>query len=60
MRSVIDVMETEKLLNSGASVDVLPSGASFLVQLGDDARPASPAEFLQAGEQAQTGPPPMP
>jgi len=41
--SVIEVMETEKLLKSGARIDVLPSGASMLVQLGDDRQvPAVP------------------
>ena len=33
LEAVIDVMETEKLLASRATVDVLPPGASFLVQL---------------------------
>jgi regulator of protease activity HflC (stomatin/prohibitin superfamily) len=59
LRSVIDVMETEKLLNSGASVDVLPSGASFLVQLGDEPRAATSREVLHTGEPYQPGPPPM-
>ena len=35
MRTVIDVMETEKLLESGAGVDVMPDNASFIVQLGE-------------------------
>lgn len=35
LRAVIDVMETEKLLKSGARVDVMPGNASFIVQLGD-------------------------
>ena len=34
--AVIEVMETEKLLGSGARVDVLPKGASMLVQLGSE------------------------
>jgi regulator of protease activity HflC (stomatin/prohibitin superfamily) len=59
LRSVIDVMETEKLLNSGASVEVLPSGASFLVQLGDEPRAATSREVLHTGEPYQPGPPPM-
>lgn len=33
--AVIEVMETEKLLESGASVDLLPRGSQTLVQLGD-------------------------
>ena len=59
LRAVIEVMETEKLLNSGASVDVLPSGASFLVQLGDNAGPASSGEILDAGGGRHQGPPAM-
>ena len=45
MRTVIDVMETEKLLDSGARVDVMPADASFIVQLGDqkETGPATPA-----------------
>jgi hypothetical protein len=35
--AVIDVMETEKLLASGARVEVLPKDASLLVQLGQAA-----------------------
>ena len=35
--AVIDVMEIEKLLASEAKVDVLPEGASVLLQLGQDA-----------------------
>ena len=35
MRTVIEVMEIEKLLESGAGVDVMPDNASFIVQLGD-------------------------
>jgi regulator of protease activity HflC (stomatin/prohibitin superfamily) len=33
LEAVIKVMETEKLLESGAKVDVLPAGANMLVQL---------------------------
>ena len=35
LETVLQVMETEKLLESGARVDVLPDGMSALVQLGD-------------------------
>lgn len=35
LEAVLDVMETEKLLASKARVDVLPKGASMLVQVGD-------------------------
>ena len=34
LETVLDVMETEKLLDSPTKVDVLPDGASVLVQLG--------------------------
>ena len=35
LHAVIDVMETEKLLESGARVDVMPHNASFIVQLSE-------------------------
>jgi hypothetical protein len=31
--AVLDVMEAQELLESGAEIDVLPMGASFIVQL---------------------------
>ena len=34
LQSVLDVMETEKLLDSGVKVEVLPKGAQMLVQVG--------------------------
>jgi len=34
LSAVIDVMETEKLLDSGARIEVLPKGTSVLVQVG--------------------------
>ena len=34
LEAVLDVMETEKLLDSGARVDVLPKDASVLIQMG--------------------------
>ncbi len=40
LEAVLEVMETEKLVESGAPVEWLPSGAGFLVQLGDDGRGA--------------------
>lgn len=40
--AVLDVMETEKLLGSGAPVDVLPEGAPILLQLGADGAAAEP------------------
>lgn len=35
LQAVIEVMETEKMLSSGACVEIVPENASFLVQLGD-------------------------
>jgi len=35
LEAVLEVMEVDRLLESGAVVDVLPRGASILVQLGD-------------------------
>ncbi|CAN5369999.1 SPFH domain-containing protein [soil metagenome] len=60
LRSVIEVMETEKLLNSGASVDVLPSGASFLVQLGDGPFRPSAGGGTSAAHGGSSEPPEIP
>jgi regulator of protease activity HflC (stomatin/prohibitin superfamily) len=38
LESVLTVMETEKLLESGASVEVIPEGTSVLVQLGSESK----------------------
>lgn len=35
LESVLDVMETSELLDSNASIDLLPADANMLVQLGD-------------------------
>lgn len=35
LEAVMEVMEVERLLKSDAAVDILPEGASYLVQLGD-------------------------
>jgi hypothetical protein len=43
LQTVIEVMETDKLLKSGARVDVLSEGASVIVELGEPpARSAVP------------------
>jgi len=39
LTAVLDVMEAEKLLQSGAPVDVMPTGSTFIVQLGDTTNP---------------------
>ena len=36
--AVLQVMEIEKLLESGAAVEVVPEGTAMLVQLGGDGR----------------------
>lgn len=35
LEAIMEVMEVEKLLKSEASVDILPEGASYLVQMGE-------------------------
>lgn len=49
LESVLDVMETEKLLESGARVDILPDGASVLLQLGENGATPRPSEASDAG-----------
>jgi regulator of protease activity HflC (stomatin/prohibitin superfamily) len=39
--TVLEVMEAEQLIGSGAAVDVLPGGAQVLVSLGAEAAPAA-------------------
>ena len=39
LTAVLDVMEAEELLQSGAPVDVMPTGSTFIVQLGDTTNP---------------------
>jgi hypothetical protein len=50
--AVMEVMEAEQLIASGAAVDVLPSGSQVLVSLGPEATPAIPAAATRerAGE----------
>jgi len=43
LQCVIEVMETEKLLESGAQVEVMPDNASFIVQLGAGSGSSTPA-----------------
>jgi hypothetical protein len=35
LEAMMEVMEVERLLKSGAQVDILPDGASYLVQVGE-------------------------
>lgn len=47
--TVLEVMETEKLLASGARLEVVPAGSSVLVQLGESGAPAPPRHRPAAG-----------
>ena len=43
LQAVMEVMETDKLLNSPASVEVLPTGSQIMIQLGSrDGLPSIP------------------
>ncbi len=55
LNAVLDVMETERLIESNADVDVLPPGVSVLVQLGERTSPAAPAPTLPAFSRATPG-----
>jgi regulator of protease activity HflC (stomatin/prohibitin superfamily) len=48
LQAVLDVMETEQLLESGARVDILPANASFMVQIGESGKksPGSPPSLI--------------
>lgn len=41
LRAVIEVMETEQLLASQASIDVVPRGSNIMFQIGDNAEPSA-------------------
>ena len=49
LEAVLDVMETEKLLESGAQIELVPAGVSLEIQLGGQGAAALPA----------TAPPPI-
>mgnify|MGYP000107882196 CR=1 FL=1 len=42
LQAVMEVMETEKLLASGAGIDIVPGGSPVLLQLGEAAQAAPP------------------
>ena len=46
--TVLEVMEVENLLASGATVDVLPNSSNVLVQLSEGARPTEGHEIVTA------------
>jgi hypothetical protein len=47
LQAVLDVMETEQLLASHASVDVMPTGANLLVELGQSRNATVVAEEVR-------------
>jgi regulator of protease activity HflC (stomatin/prohibitin superfamily) len=59
LEAVLEVMEVEKLLASGAAVDVLPENANVLVELGDRPPVRSDAIAARVGKGARRpeGPP---
>jgi len=46
--TVLEVMEVDNLLASGAGIDILPASSSVLVQLGDTGRGVMGAEIVSA------------
>jgi regulator of protease activity HflC (stomatin/prohibitin superfamily) len=50
LEAVLEVMEAEKLLSSGASVDVVPDQSSLLVELSDSSTGRSSATAATSGE----------
>jgi regulator of protease activity HflC (stomatin/prohibitin superfamily) len=48
--TVLEVMEIENLLASGASIDILPDASNVLIQLGDRAKPAKTGETNRASD----------
>lgn len=54
LETVLEVLETERLIASGAEVDVLPAGAQVLVQLGAG-NPSVPSTPARADNPATAG-----
>lgn len=46
--TVLEVMEVEKLLDSGATIDILPTSSNVLVQLSEGTKPADRPEIATA------------
>ncbi len=46
--TVLEVMEVDNLLASGATIDILPNFSNVLIQLGEKTRPANVAEAVTA------------
>lgn len=48
--TVLEVMEVDNLLASGATIDILPTGSNVLVQLGERTHPAASPDIVTAFE----------
>ncbi len=48
--TVLEVMEVENLLASGASIDILPNSSNVLIQLGERSKPAKVVKSAGASE----------
>jgi hypothetical protein len=48
--TVLEVMEVENLLASGASIDILPNSSNVLIQLGERMKSANVAKSTDANE----------
>lgn len=48
--TVLEVMEVDNLLASGATIDILPTGSNVLVQLGERTYPAASPDIVTAFE----------
>ena len=55
LNSVMDVMETEKLLESGAGVNVLPRGSNVFVQVSSEGSGSASAAGAETSEALQSG-----
>ena len=48
--TVLEVMEVDNLLASGATIDILPTGSNVLIQLGERTNSAAGLDIVTAGE----------
>ncbi len=48
LETVLDVMEVDSLLNSPATIDIVPNSSNLLVQLGTNSQPARQHEVVTA------------
>lgn len=59
LEAVLEVMETDKLLASGARVDVLPREASFFVNVGGGTEPGTATGTARPASASGDQPPPL-